>query len=221
MSWVKAVSNSVDVFDENADELSLQSKEWVSNMKKRIKDGFVDGADAGEEASLQAGFNLGFREGAAQTVASGRLKGIVSAILCWCQIQHPQSPILASVKDLLQRVSQHEDTIMEGIKRALENPLPSVSSVSESMEDLEVEQAGPGCCGGEGCKETDYSKKGEEIDQYIPHQQHKLCSRSPDCSSSTRESLNHLVQHCIDLVSELGLPPELICHIQELNNMQA
>lgn len=37
----------------------------------------MDGVDAGEEASLQVGFNLGHREGAAQTVAVGRLKGIV------------------------------------------------------------------------------------------------------------------------------------------------
>ncbi|XP_042371133.1 protein YAE1 homolog, partial [Plectropomus leopardus] len=77
MSWVKAVSNSVDVFDEDGDELSLQSREWTSNMRKRLRDGFVDGADAGEEVSLQVGFNLGFREGAAQTAAVGRLKGIV------------------------------------------------------------------------------------------------------------------------------------------------
>lgn len=38
MSWVKAASfNGEDVFDENADDLYLQSKEWASNMKKRIK----------------------------------------------------------------------------------------------------------------------------------------------------------------------------------------
>jgi len=37
----------------------------------------VDGVDTGEEASLQVGFNLGFKEGAAQTVAVGRLRGIV------------------------------------------------------------------------------------------------------------------------------------------------
>lgn len=37
----------------------------------------MDGVNAGEEASLQMGFNMGFREGAAQTVAVGRLRGIV------------------------------------------------------------------------------------------------------------------------------------------------
>ncbi|XP_044033215.1 OTU deubiquitinase with linear linkage specificity a [Siniperca chuatsi] len=219
MSWVKAVSyNGEDVFDEMADDLNLQSKEWTSNMKKRIRDGYVDGVDSGEEASLQAGFNLGFREGAAQTVAVGRLKGVVSAIWCWCQIQHPESPVPASVTDLLQRVSQHEDTVMDDIRKALENPPPSVSVVSESMEDLEVEQAGSGCCG-EGCKETDCCRRGDKMDLNVPHQHQKLCSGSTDCSSSSAESLNYLLQRCTDLVSELGLPQELISHIQELRNI--
>lgn len=38
MSWLKAASTSGDdVFDENADEMSVMSKEWVSNMKKRVR----------------------------------------------------------------------------------------------------------------------------------------------------------------------------------------
>ncbi|XP_068438102.1 OTU deubiquitinase with linear linkage specificity a [Clinocottus analis] len=211
MSWIKAASHSEDVFDENADDLTLQSKEWTSNMKKRVKDGYVEGVEAGEEASLQPGFNQGFREGAAQTVAVGRLKGIVSAIWCWWQIQHPESPLPASVTDLLRRVSQHEDAIMEGIRTALENPPPSVSSVSESMEDLEVEQAGSGC-GREGCKEKDGCKKGEDVDK----QQLKLRSGSTDSFS---ESLDYLVKRCVDLVLELELPEDLIRHVQELKDL--
>eukprot|EP00064_Thunnus_orientalis_P008760 superscaffoldBa00001067_g8783 len=219
MSWFKSVSyGGGDVFDESGDELSLQSKEWISNMKKRVKDGYVDGVDAGEEASLQRGFDLGYREGAAQTVAVGRLKGIVSAIWCWCEIQHPENPVPASVTDLLQRVTQHEDAITEGIKRALENPPPSVSDVSESMEDLEMDQGDQGCCG-EGCKEADCCRRGEKMDQDFPHQPQKQYSGSSDCSSSSGESLDNLLQRCVDLVSELGLPQELIAHIQELQNM--
>ncbi|XP_061661312.1 OTU deubiquitinase with linear linkage specificity a isoform X2 [Syngnathoides biaculeatus] len=77
MSWFKAVSNGVDdVFEENADELDISSKEWTVNMKRRIRDGYVDGADAGEDAALEVGFKEGFQEGAAKTVAVGRLRGI-------------------------------------------------------------------------------------------------------------------------------------------------
>ncbi|XP_074549828.1 OTU deubiquitinase with linear linkage specificity a [Halichoeres trimaculatus] len=217
MAWVKAVSyNGEDVFDENADDFDLLGREWASNMKKRVRDGYVDGVDAGEEASLQAGFNLGFREGSARTAAVGRLKGIVSAICCWCQIQHPESPVPASVTSLLQKVKQHEDRIMESIRHALENPPPSVSVISESMEDLEVEQGGSNCCGGGGCKERDCSREGEKMDLDASVPQKRSCSGSSE--SPAGENLDLLLQLCIDVVSELRLPQELISHIQELKN---
>ncbi|XP_034003941.1 OTU deubiquitinase with linear linkage specificity a isoform X2 [Trematomus bernacchii] len=140
------------------------------------------------------------------------------AIWCWCQTQHPESPLPASVTHLLQQVSQHEDTIMEGIKNTLENPPPSVSAVSESMEDLEVEQADPSC-GGEGCKETDCCRTADKMDQDVPQQPQRLCSGSTDCSSRSSDTLKYLLQRCMDLVSELGLPEDLVSHIQELNNV--
>lgn len=140
-----------------------------------------------------------------------------SAIFCWCKIQYPKSPVPASVTDLVQRVSQYEDTVIDVIKKALENPPPSVSSVSESMEDLEVKQADSGCCGGE-CKETDCCKGGEKMELDVPKLPKMPCSGS-DCSPSSRESLNHLLQRCVDLVSELGLPQELIGHVHELENL--
>lgn len=38
MSWVKSVQYSgEDVFDEDADDINLQDKEWKYNMKKRVK----------------------------------------------------------------------------------------------------------------------------------------------------------------------------------------
>ncbi|XP_043960199.1 OTU deubiquitinase with linear linkage specificity a [Gambusia affinis] len=212
MSWVKAASfNGDDVFDENADDLYLQSKEWASNMKKRIKDGYVDGVNAGEEASLQMGFNMGFREGAAQTVAVGRLRGIVSAVWCWCQIQHPEKPAPSHLIDLLQQVTQHEEGIINGIRKTLENPPPSVSDVSESMEDLEVKPA--------GCKETDCFRSEQKMDLDGSHNQQNLRCEASCAASGSAEVLDLLVQRCMDLASELELPQELVSHIEELRNM--
>lgn len=119
--------------------------------------------------------------------------------------------------DLVQRVSQYEDAVMDVIKKALENPPPSVSSISESMEDLEVKQSDSGCNGGE-CKETDCCKGGEKMDLDVPKLPKMPCSGS-GCSPSSNESLNHLLQCCVDLVSELGLPEELISHIHELKKL--
>lgn len=131
-------------------------------------------------------------------------------------MEHPESPVPTSVTDLLQRISQYEDTIMNGIKEAFDNPPPSVSSVSESMEDLDVKPADSGCCGGE-CTETDCCKGAEKMDLAVSINQQQPCSGSTNCSSTSRESLDYLIQRCIRLVSELGLPEELIIHIKELN----
>ncbi|KAM6900264.1 OTU deubiquitinase with linear linkage specificity a [Xenentodon cancila] len=218
MSWVRAVSSSnEDVFDEDADELNLQSKEWTSNMRKRVMDGYVDGVDAGEEASLQVGFNRGFRDGAAATAAAGRLRGIVSAIWCWCQIHHPENPVPSCVPDLLQRVTQHEDRIVNDIRKVLENPPPSVSDVSESLEDLEVEHMDPGHCG-EGCSEPFCCRNAENMDLDL-HRPQNPCSRSTDSFSGSDEGLKLLLQCCMDIVSEMELPQELLEHIQELRNL--
>lgn len=38
MSWVKAVPCSGDdVFDENADEMSVSTREWSASMKRRVR----------------------------------------------------------------------------------------------------------------------------------------------------------------------------------------
>lgn len=134
-----------------------------------------------------------------------------SAIWCWCQIQHPEKPVPSSVTDLLHRVTQHEDRIANGIKNALENPPPSVSDVSESMEDLEVERADRGCCE-QHCEESDCCRKGETMDSDFPHRPQR------NCSGST-EDLHLLLQCCVDVVSELGMPQELIGHIEELRKL--
>ncbi|XP_011606324.1 OTU deubiquitinase with linear linkage specificity a [Takifugu rubripes] len=212
MSWLKAASIcGDDVFDENADEMSVMSKEWASNMKKRIRDGYVDGSDAGMEASLQVGFKQGYLEGAAMTAPVGRLKGMLSALYFWYQTKHPENPIPPSVTELLHRVSQYEDTIIDGTNKALEKPTPNVSSVSETMEELDLEQSVSGCCK-EGCNDKECCKEAKKNDLNVTNTQENL-------SSGSSESLSCLLQECIELFSEFGLPQELIHHMEELKPM--
>nr|XP_057915747.1 OTU deubiquitinase with linear linkage specificity a [Doryrhamphus excisus] len=217
MSWVKFASKiEDDVFDETADELEVSSKEWESSMKKRIRDGYVDGADAGEDASLSVGFREGFREGAARTVAVGRLRGIISAIGSWYQIQHPDQLVPVSIKDLLQRVSEHERSIVEQVKKEMEISHPSVDDVSENMEDLEVvQQAGPA----EGCRKSDCCKRTEQMDteSHLRSQtSHSACNAN---STACGDGFSELLQRCMDLVLQMGLPLELMEHIEELKNL--
>ncbi|XP_056155714.1 OTU deubiquitinase with linear linkage specificity a [Lampris incognitus] len=216
MSWVKSVSHSVDdVFDVNAKDISLQNKEWSHNMEKRVKDGFVEGIDAGKEAALQAGFNQGFKEGVTQTKTVGCLKGVLSAVQCWYKFKYPQSPIPTSVTELFQRVVQYEDALMDEMMKALQSPTPSVSDVSESMEDLEVNQGDPDCMG-EECKEENCCRGDGQMDLSFLERPKSLSLSSDKCWSNMVESSNQLLQSCIDLVLELGLPQELIQHLEEL-----
>ncbi|XP_076014288.1 OTU deubiquitinase with linear linkage specificity a [Genypterus blacodes] len=235
MSWVKALPVSGcdgDVFDEDANDVDIQNKEWMINMKRRLRDGYVDGADFGEDAALESGFSVGLKEGAALTAGVGRLKGIISAMWCWCQLQHPQDPIPASVADLLQSVMKHEDAIVDGLRRTYENPPPTESGISENIADMEVNEGGcgeegeagcckrgehddmelsrgdPGCCG-EGGKDTGCCKKGKRNNMDGSHQTQHL-------GFDFSQNLNQLLQRCMDLVRELGLPQELIGHIQEM-----
>ncbi|XP_037135750.1 OTU deubiquitinase with linear linkage specificity a [Syngnathus acus] len=214
MSWLKAVSNGTnDVFEENADELNISAKEWTLNMKRRNRDGYVDGADAGEDAALEVGFKEGFCEGATKTRAIGRLRGIVCAIGSWYQVAHRGQPFPASVTALLQRVSQHEDSIVSEIMKAMEKPPhPSADDVAESLEELGV--ASPKACQeSDCCMDTDCP----------PHCQttHHVGGGSNTCSPSHARATNfsQLLQSCRDIAAELGLPPGLLEHINELENI--
>lgn len=131
-----------------------------------------------------------------------------SALYFWYQIKHPESPVPPSVTELLHRLSQYETTIMEGVNTALQNPPPNISSVSENMEELDLKRSESGCCG-RGSNNTECCKGTEKVDSNVRKLQKNLFS-------GASESLNCLLQQCIDLVSDLGLPQELSRHMEEL-----
>ncbi|XP_026860173.2 OTU deubiquitinase with linear linkage specificity a [Electrophorus electricus] len=213
--------SSDDVFDEDMDDISLQNKEWSSNMEKRTKDGFRDGVDAGKEASLQVGFNLGYREGAIKIKAVGQLKGIISAVQCWTQSRASGSAALSSVTELLRRVERHEEDLLEAMRRVQEQPPVSMSEVVGDLEELFVgrrDQGGSfGCCQGDHAssnhcgrdEESRSSLQAEDAAEGLPgiHSQGSLLMR---------DSLEQLLHSCTVLLTEMGLPEELTHHVQQL-----
>ncbi|XP_035269359.1 OTU deubiquitinase with linear linkage specificity a [Anguilla rostrata] len=220
MAWVKSVSVvSEDIFDEDGNDIILQHKEWNNNMSKRVKDGYRDGVDAGKEASLQRGFNIGYREGAEQMSVVGQLKGILSALQCWCQLQHPGSPAFFSVSHLLQDVSRHEEGLIERMKMSMgqQRPPPSVGEITEGVEDLGMEHSSTGCGGG-GCSKEDCCRE-EQSPDGGPAALQAPCQGNTHPALSAGESMEQLLKSCMDLVVELGLPEELFGHLQQLSNL--
>ncbi|TRY55814.1 hypothetical protein DNTS_022295 [Danionella cerebrum] len=213
MSWLRSVASSEEVFDEDVDDISLQNKEWKYNMEKRTQDGFREGIEAGKEASLQVAFNRGYREGASGIIRIAQLKGIMSAIRCWCQVHVPGTPALSSVTDLLQRVERHEDELVETLRRAQQRPPPSLTEMVDDMEELSVGQKSQDiesrctCSGKDGANEDCSGivrSKGEDSEMHSYG------------SSSKIETLKELQKVCLDLVTELELPDELKLHIRQL-----
>ncbi|TSL10146.1 Yae1 domain-containing protein 1 [Bagarius yarrelli] len=205
MSWVTAVPRSNDVFDEDMDELSLQNKEWRSNMEKRSKDGYRDGIDAGKEASLQQGFNLGYREGAAQMKTIGQFKGIVGALQCWCQSHASVGSV--PIIQLLQEVEKHEESIFEAMRSTQKHPSSSVSEIVEDLDDLGVHQRD------ERCQKEQRDCLGDDKDS----------NESSDKIYSEKlfvkeDSLEQLLHKCLELVNKLELPEELRLYIQQLRH---
>lgn len=130
---------------------------------------------------------------------------------CWCQVQLPGSPALASVTDLLQRAEKHEDELVEAMRKAQEKPPPSVTDVVDVMEDLKVEQRDRSGDSVSCTKDGDCCGKDGGIDC------RGMCEDSLRMSSFLiGDSFEQLLKCCLDAVTELGLPEELKSHIQQI-----
>ena len=217
MYHVKSPPYSEDIFDENASDMCISSKGWKRVMTNRVKDGYIDGIDNATMSTLQVGFNCGYREGAGQTMAVGRLKGILNATKCWYQLQHPDRHLPAAVTELLQRVEKHKTFITEAMIRACDSPLASANDVVENMQILEVDE-GSASCIGEGLCEKEADCCTDKINMVLDAPDNpQVTYLSPrDWSSHSEEVWAELLQSSVDLVVELGMPQELIQHLEHL-----
>lgn len=119
---------------------------------------------------------------------------------------------MASITSLMRDVVQHEEAVLEAMKRAQERPIPSVGEVSEAVEDLEMamdqeptqSQPHPQAQA-QGCDKGDCNKKDSQCSQGLSA-----------CSSAVTVSLEELMARCAKLARELELSEEFVGHIQQL-----
>lgn len=138
------------------------------------------------------------------------LAHVRSALQCWSERQAVKSSAMASITSLMQDIMQHEEAVLEAMKRAQERPIPSVGEVSEAVEDLEMavdqeptqSQSHPqaqGCGNGDCCKKEAHCSQGLSA-----------------CSSTATVSLEELVERCAKLARELELSKEFVGQIRQL-----
>lgn len=122
------------------------------------------------------------------------------------------------ITQLLQKVEEHEEGLFEAMRKAQELPPPSVSELVGDMDDLGVGQS--------DCGDSDRCRNYED-GEHCREGQSDCCGHDKDISENSAgihaeslfvkgESLEQLLQRCMALVTEMGLPDELKLHIQQL-----
>lgn len=98
-----------------------------------------------------------------------------------------------------------------------EHPPASIGEITEGVEDLEMEHANTKCGDG-GCSKKDCCRK-EQTPNEGPTAEKTPCQSTTQPSFRVEESVDQLLKRCTDLVVELGIPEELVCHLQQLRNV--
>ncbi|XP_067837078.1 OTU deubiquitinase with linear linkage specificity a [Heptranchias perlo] len=217
--WRLNMSQSDDVFDEEADELRLSRKEWNTSMGKRLKEGHRDGLNAGRESTLQRGFNEGYREGVKKMLVPGQLKGLLSALLSWFHLNGSDPNLLAKVNQLLGVAAQQEELIFRNL-----SPPPQETSVSDVMECIEEmsldtapqKQPEAGSCS--GAKGESCCNSGSETGNHDHGINSTTSSHQRCCRTATgideADMVKQLCRDCALLLKDCELPVDIALHFQ-------
>ncbi|XP_029467684.1 protein YAE1 homolog [Rhinatrema bivittatum] len=227
MAWARAAgvgACSDEVFDEEANELQLAHREWKSVMEQRVKEGYRDGVDAGKGVSLQQGLNQGYKEGAHLIVRSGKLRGILSALLSWCRLQEADCALLARISDLLDAVGRYEERVLRHLSSAPLQPQPA--ELLDAIQDMGLQcDAQPGQCGG-----SEDGAFGERVPDAVTAcyksnseaeaapSRLECCRMAEKCTEAVEQNFSWLVHQTVGLMEQLSLSADLLQQVKQLEN---
>ncbi|XP_060067083.1 protein YAE1 homolog [Ylistrum balloti] len=140
-----------DIFDENATEVMIGSRDWKKMESSLTKLGYRDGIAEGQEINVQEGFNQGYKAAASLVFSIAVLRGEISAILSMKHIQKTDmdKSMEAELEKLLQEVRDLEQSCMKTsmeaqVQQAKQNSQyealcgTEVNSVTETQSDTEL-----------------------------------------------------------------------------------
>ncbi|OWF40015.1 yae1 domain-containing protein 1-like [Mizuhopecten yessoensis] len=133
-----------DIFDENASEIMIGSRDWKKMDSSLIKLGYRDGISEGQEINVQEGFNQGYSIAVSLVFSIAVLRGEISAILSMKHIQQTamDKSMEAELEQLLQEVRDLEQSCMK-TSTSMENKVDQPKdSIQSGKEDNKVAEAG-------------------------------------------------------------------------------
>ncbi|XP_068092488.1 protein YAE1 homolog [Hyperolius riggenbachi] len=213
MAWARAAvelqqQREGDVFDEQGDEMTFLHRDWKRSMEKRLKEGYLDGVDAGKENSLQAGFNMGYKEGVNMLIPLGEIRGIISALITWCQAYSLNPSLNAQLGDLLTATCQCEDQIVKDLSSIHQDIHPSelTNSVENMVLSSHVQEANQGSCGaGQDC----CSKQ-----DCLPSPVN--CRTTQQLKNVLKQELSNILKHTCSVANQLNVSADLLNYLQSL-----
>ncbi|XP_077637285.1 protein YAE1 homolog, partial [Crocuta crocuta] len=184
------------------------------------QEGYRDGVDAGKAVTLQQGFNQGYKEGADLIINYGQLRGTLSALLSWCHLHENGSTLISKINNLLDAVGQCEEYVLKHLKSITSQP--RVVDLLDSIQEMDLCHVAPAEKKMDEAKDERLCENNAEL--------HKNCSKSlseADCSSlecyrireqahSENPSLAWILEQTAGLVTQLGVPRDVLQHLKQL-----
>ncbi|XP_069110242.1 uncharacterized protein [Argopecten irradians] len=150
-----------DIFDENATEIMIGSRDWQKMESSLTKLGYREGIADGQEINVQEGFNQGYKAAASLAFSIAVLRGEISALL---SVKHIQKTDMnksteVNLEQLLQDVRELEQscikkTCMEAKTEPLrkskqccvKSEVSGVTEVSDYSNQCKGSSDQLGCC---------------------------------------------------------------------------
>ncbi|XP_033762080.1 protein YAE1 homolog [Pecten maximus] len=145
-----------DIFDENATEIMIGSRDWQKMESSLTNLGYRDGMAEGQEVNVQEGFNQGYKAAASLIFNIAVLRGEISANLSMKHIHKidMDKSTEANLEQLLQDVRELEQSCMKastGMEVQVTNSTKECGVQSEVSKDSnETSCQDCKCKGGQG-----------------------------------------------------------------------
>ncbi|XP_028917930.1 protein YAE1 homolog isoform X2 [Ornithorhynchus anatinus] len=194
----------------------------VCTVDENLWEGYREGVDAGKAFALEQGFRQGYRQAAEKVLMYGQVRGTLSALLSWCQLQDNGSAAIGRINSLLDALDQCEDSALRCLTSVTSEV--HVVDILDSIQDMDLCAAAPTQKREDGDEEgrsAEYSAELEKTCNKIDGGTDSSLSTAPrtwEHIRSTQENFTWIVQETSTLTEQLGIQLDILEHIKNLTS---